>query len=71
MISALSHALSGIDSQVRLLEQAADRISRDGAQGDLVTTMVDLKRATHGVKANVASARAANEAVGSLLDVLG
>lgn len=70
MLSALSHAIGGIDTQVRLLEGAAQRIARDGAQGDLATAMVDLMRAKHGVQANVVSARVANDTIGSLLDVL-
>ena len=71
VIAALSHAVAGIDTGFRQLERAAERISREGAGGDLASNLVDLKVSQRSVETNVVIARVADETIGTLLDVLG
>ncbi|MFN8061047.1 MAG: hypothetical protein U0Q12_17950 [Vicinamibacterales bacterium] len=70
MIPALASALSGIRTDIGRLDRAADRLSRGGADADLASNLVALEVARNGVAANVKAARAADETIGTLLDVL-
>jgi hypothetical protein len=70
MLTALDHARRGLDAGFDRLNQAAGRIARDGAGGDLAGNIVDTLKARHEVGANVAVARTADEMIGTLLDVL-
>lgn len=71
MTIAFSSALQGIDRGFRQLEKAAGQVSRNGAQGDLASNLVDMKVAQRAIQANVIAVRAADETIGTLLDVFG
>src|SRR6185503_12654485 len=70
MLGAIEQALKGITGSFDRLDKAAAKIARDGAGGDLAADMIDLKRAGHEARANVAAARTADEMIGTILDVL-
>jgi hypothetical protein len=70
MVGAIHHGLFGIDRGLDRLDRAAHRIARDGADGDLAGALVDLTRARHEVRANLAAIRTADETIGTLLDEL-
>lgn len=70
MSGAIGDALSGINAGFDRLNQAAVRIARDGAGGDLSGNMVDLIRAPLEVRANLSVLRTADETIGRLIDVL-
>jgi hypothetical protein len=70
MLGAIDHALAGVTAGYDRLNRAADRIAREGAGGDLAGNILDVMQAKHAVRANLASARAADETIGTLLDVL-
>lgn len=80
MINAISTALGGLQRNQRTFEQHAERISRSGAPDaaegmsqpriDLATEMVGLLQSRRGYEANLPVIRAADEMIGSLLDVL-
>jgi hypothetical protein len=67
MLSALSHAASGLDAGFARLDRAADRIAQAGPEPEAA---VDLLTARHEVAANAAVVRAADDMVGTLLDVM-
>jgi hypothetical protein len=69
MLGAIDQGLRGINDGFDRLNTTARRIADDGANGDLAGNLVDLMRARQEVETNVASVRAADEMVGSLLDV--
>ena len=71
MIGPVSQSLLGISTGFDRLDHAARNIARDGAGGDLSGNLVELMRAGHDVKANVAALRTADDMIGTLLDVLG
>jgi hypothetical protein len=68
-MDASSIAGHGIRAGFDRLDRAAAHIARDGDSADLAENMVDLLRARHEVRANVAVAKTADELVGTLLDV--
>jgi hypothetical protein len=55
---------------MRQFNEAAQRIAGQGANDNLASNVVDLKTAQHAVHANLALMRAADETVGSLIDLL-
>jgi hypothetical protein len=71
MLRAMDQALQGMQAGFDRLDKAAGRIARKGAEGDLAGDMVDLLRARHEVRANLAVIRTADDTIGTLLDVLG
>jgi len=71
MLRAMDQALQGMQAGFDRLDKAAGRIARNGAEGDLAGDMVDLLRARHEVRANLAVIRTADDTIGTLLDVLG
>ena len=70
MVGAIDQGLSGIAAGFERLDKAAVRVARDGAEGDLAGSMIDLMRARHQVRASAAVIRTADETIGTLLDVL-
>jgi hypothetical protein len=70
MLGSIDQSVQGISAGFDRLEHAARNIARDGASGDLNGNLVELMRAGHDVEANVAALRAANEMIGTLLDVM-
>ncbi len=69
MFNALSAASGGLQQQMSLFDAAAGRIAQNGASGNLAGNMVDLIRASRGAQADIATARIANQTIGSLLNV--
>jgi len=77
-MSAINSALQGLAVNQTALAQHADRISRwglanEGVQADnidLATEMVGVMTARRGYEANLPVIRAADEMLGSLLDIL-
>jgi len=73
MIDALASALSGIQSGFDRMDRSAARVTRLGdgnADVDLAREMVEQKVAAVEVRAGVAMFRSADEAKGTLLDLL-
>ena len=80
MISALSSAVQGMQRNQQALARHADRISRWGTSQqrdiadivpvDLTMEMVGVLQAKRGFEANLPVIRAADEMLGSLLDIL-
>ena len=70
MLGALDQGLKGIMAAVDRLNDAAGRIGRDGANGDLAGNIVDLMRARHEARANAASIRTADKTIGTIIDIL-
>ncbi|HVB38811.1 MAG TPA: hypothetical protein VND92_09750 [Vicinamibacterales bacterium] len=68
MLNALSTVLTGLQQESTRLDQAANRIARDGAGGDLAGNMIDLMRATRGTQADVAAAKTIDQTIGTLFD---
>lgn len=68
-MDAMRSAVHGVRTGFERLDRAAGRIARDGEGADLAGNMVDLLRARHEVRANVAVAKTADGLVGTLLDV--
>jgi hypothetical protein len=69
MVGAINQALGGIQAGFDRLDAAANRIARDGADGDLAGNMVALVRGSQEVQMNLKVIRAADSMIGSLLDV--
>lgn len=69
MTTAIGSALSGLSAGFDRLDRTADRIARNADGADRAGQMVDLLRATHEARANLTTLKAADEMVGSLLDV--
>ncbi len=73
LVSGLTAALQGIQLNQDRFASAADRIARHttmDAPEDVTRDLVDLKTARYGMRAILAVFRAADEMVGTLLDVL-
>ncbi|MGE0591898.1 MAG: hypothetical protein AB7G23_02095 [Vicinamibacterales bacterium] len=70
MLDGVSQGLKTIERGFDRLDQAATRVARDGAEGELAGSMVDLLRARHEVAAGTAVVRAADDMIGSVLDLL-
>jgi len=77
MIPAIQHALYGMAYHRRMLNDAAENISRvsanyregAGPPVDLAHEMVNMLVAKHGFTANTKTFKVADEMIGSLLDV--
>ena len=70
MLRALDSGLQSIRAGFDRLDQAAGRVARGGAPGDPAGSLVDMTQARADVGVGVAVVRAADEMVGTLLDVL-
>lgn len=70
--SALSTGLQGLQAGIGRTNQAAGEIARAGTtgEGDLATSIVDLKIGEQQVKASAAVLRTADEMLGTLIDTL-
>ena len=76
MISAIQHALFGMNYHRKMLDDAAYNISRasasytegSGPPVDLAQEMVDMLVAKHGFSANVKTIQVADSLIGTLLD---
>jgi hypothetical protein len=68
MLGAIDHGLHAVAAGFERLDRAAGRIARQGAGDDLARDLVDLRRASHEVKAGLAVVRTADELVGTILD---
>ena len=69
MLKGIDAALGGIASRVDSFNRAAARIARPGdatLERDIVQTMAD----SHGVAANAKVLRAADDMVGTLIDIV-
>lgn len=69
-ISATQAGLDGIRRNLEQFDRAAARLSGAPRTGDLAADLVDLQTAKYGVQIGVKVVRAADELVGSLLDVI-
>ena len=69
-VPGIQAALFGIQKHLEQFERTAGRLARQAPDGDLAHDMVELLTAKHGVQANAATVRAADELTGTLLDVL-
>lgn len=70
MLGPLDTGLRGIQSGFERLDRAATRVANDGAAGDLAGNLVEIALATTQVRVNAAVVRAADETIGTLIDVL-
>ncbi len=68
--SALSTASSGIQRNLASLDAAAERIAYQPLGTNTVKDLIDMKVAKHGVAANAAVVRTADEMLGTLVDIL-
>lgn len=68
--SSMSTALAAVRLEIERIEQVGRDVARLDAGTDLASSAVELIRARHGVSANLAVVRTADELAGSLLDVL-
>ncbi len=69
MLGAIGHGLAGLTAGFDRLERTSAAIARDGGSEGLAAHAVDLLRAKHEVRANVAVLRTADEMTGTILDV--
>jgi hypothetical protein len=70
VLKAIGEGVQGINTGIDRLNRAADRIARDGADGDMASNFVELIKARQEVRANVASVRVADETFATLIDIL-
>jgi hypothetical protein len=70
MLKAIDEGIRGINAGFDRLNRAAERIGRDGAGGDVAGSFVEMIKARHEVRANAKGVRAADETIGSLIDIL-
>lgn len=74
MVSGLNAAIQGIEWNRWQFAAQAEKISRagldDSPPDNLPKTFIDLKEAQRGLEANFAVLRAADEMVGTLIDIL-
>jgi hypothetical protein len=70
VLNAIDEGMRGINSGFDRLNRAAGRVARNGAEGDVAGNLVEVMKARHEVKANAAVVRAADETIGTLIDVL-
>jgi hypothetical protein len=68
MTGAIEQGLRGVSAGYNRLGQAAERIARDGAGGDLSGNLVELLRARRDIQASLTVIRTADETLGSLID---
>jgi hypothetical protein len=70
VLKAIDEGRRGINTGLDRLNRVAGRIARDGAQSDLAGNFVEVMKARREVRANAAVVRAADETIGTLIDVL-
>ena len=70
MLRPLDSGLQSVRAGFDRLDRAAGALARDGAAGDLAGPLVDMAQARAEVGVGVAVVRAADDMVGTLLDVL-
>ncbi len=63
MLGAISQAVTGLNPGFDRLDKAASRRAREGAGDDPGDNMVELMRADHEVRANIAVLRTANATI--------
>ncbi len=69
MSSALDVALVGMTAALDQLERTAERIAQPAEDSNLVEDIVELNAAQHSFEASASVARAADETLGTLLDL--
>ncbi len=74
VMPAINSALSGMAQNQQRMATAADRISRVGTTSDpgdvdLSRELVNVMESKHGYRANLSVLKAADEMIGSLLDI--
>ncbi len=69
MSSALDVALVGMTAALDQLNRTAEQIARPTDDDDLAEDIVELNSAQHSFEASASVARAADETLGSLLDL--
>jgi flagellar hook protein FlgE len=69
MISSLSSAMSGMADATSRFDRASARIAQP-EPGDVVRDRVDQIAAQHDFAANVATVRAADEMIGTLINIV-
>lgn len=67
-VAAIQSGLAGYQSQVQRLEQTAQRVA-ERPLDRLPDNVVDLRTSELGAKANIAVVKAADETLGTLLDL--
>jgi hypothetical protein len=70
MISSVGGAAAGLAAQFQRFERSAARVARGGASGDYVGEAVEQMSVEHAVKANIAVIHAADDMVGTLIDIV-
>ncbi len=70
MLGPLDTGLRGMQAGFDRLDRAAARVANDGAAGDLAGNLVEVVQAQVQVRVNAAVVRAAEDTIGTLLDVL-
>ena len=68
--SAFSAGLTGVQRHLRSFDKTVEKISQSGTLQDLPQDLVDLTLSQRGAQASMVTIRAADEMVGTLLDVL-
>jgi hypothetical protein len=69
MVKGLDSAVAGIDSRLASFERAAKRIAQPGGDATLVRDIVQTMDDSHGVEANAKVVRAADDMLGTLIDI--
>lgn len=71
MIEALHHAVAGIQTNMRKFDEAAIRaVNKSHDLRDLAKDIVDMKYHKRAVEMNFPTIKAAEEMIGSLVDIL-
>jgi hypothetical protein len=70
VLKAIDEGVRGIHMGIDRLNQAADRIAREGADGDMAGNFVQLLEARQAIRVNAASIRVADETFATLIDIL-
>jgi hypothetical protein len=70
VLKAIDEGVRGISIGIDRLNRAANRIAREGAEGDIAGNFVELIKARAEVRANVASVRVADETFATVIDIL-
>jgi len=70
MLDAIDTAVSSFSDAFDRLNKAAARVAHDGADGNLVGSILDMQQAAQQARADLVVIRTADETIGSLLDVM-
>ena len=65
---SIEHSLSSLRDAFDRLDDIAERVAREGGEGDVNQSTVDLMRVRAQVKADVIAIRTADQVLGSLFD---